>query len=590
MKILPFLLTISVTSCMSYNKLLKKAASVCDSVFYHEYVTSVVWMRTEPEDITLFLQHFHGSAVIVPLDYQNMKAVSELNKATGFKQTVLFAVSVEEFILFITTLNLDLIVPIRMVLVLTTQLTDLAMITKEAWKHDLAEIIIISKDENEEIRLTTYFPYKNGICGDYTPHSISNEKELFPEKFKNLHGCPIKVTLLNFLPYVGLQKVNGTITFIFGIDGSVFILLIKELNAIMDIVSSTDHGGMGVFVNGSWKGSFGDIVRREADIFAPAGIITQKRFSVAQMSHTYETLNIHWCAPPRREIYAWAKVLLPFLTNITPFLVLAFTVFVITIVLVKRSKLHGIKSNKNVFLQSFMIFLGQGVKFETKSSVINSFFVAWLWFCLIVRIAYQGDLVNGLQKKIYEPPFESVEQALQELDGYGGTELFREYYAGSPIADNYQVIKIGDLPRYIRDVIAGKRFLIATDILMHQYAKKFQILQEPLTHSPTCLFMRPGWPVSRRVDVIIIRAIEAGLVQKIIYDFHYTVRLRRHEKEEETGTRPLGMSTMFACYYGLILLWIFSFVIFLFEVLYYNWKHKIAYIKRKRNKLFKFHH
>lgn len=550
-------------------------AFVANLVYEPHQVTTLIWWQCNPEYVTEFSKHFHGSLVIVPIAYNNNTRERVLNKAVGYKQTVIFADSGEEFTSFITLVNLDLVVPIRLLLVLTKPIYDISEITRIAWTNDVTDILILKQNEAGEVTVYTYFPYNSEICGDFTPVEINiHSKDIFPEKFLNFHGCPIKITLLEIPPYVKLVRKNNTITSITGIDGSALMLIIDKVNASIEIVSSTDHDEMGSFINGTGTGAFGELVNRHADIFIPAAIINRKRYFVAQVSTVYQTLDVYWAAPSRREIYVWVRVFVYLFTNTMPFTCLTFIVFVIVTMIFKRFSFHETDTKDSVFLQAFIMLLGHGTKFETRSTAINGMFLLWIWFCLIVRIEYQGELVDGLRKKILEPHLKSLDEAIKAVDAYGGVETFREYYRGTSIAKNYKVLPLNNLPLYIKYVSDGNRFLLVSDILLiRQFRGNVQILDEPVIRAATCMFMRPGWPASKEFDRLIHRVFETGFVEKIRHD-NKLERITQEYTNKSHEPNPLNMTVLGACFYGLIVFEIISFIVFILEIIYYKFIEK----------------
>lgn len=582
-----FLLQAILALCWGTSAVVKKALCIAESTFIHNHAISIVWYKSDIEEVTSFLRKFVGAVVLT--ENANTEKVREFNKIIGFKQTVFFATEVNEFANFMALLKPDTVVPIRVILVLIQPTTDaeLAAITKTSWENDLADIIIVSTKEGENVELSTYFPYKKGTCGDTTPAKIKLDgKKWFPNKFTNFQGCPIKVTLLSLLPYLRLTIENETVTSVSGIDGRVFNILIEKLNATMDIVSWKDHGGIGAYINGTATGSFGDLVYRHADIFAPAIIISHLRYPMAQISNVFGTVDVYWFGPNRQEIHEWLKVLQPLMTEISPALITSFVLFIVVTKIVIRYGFHRENFRHSVMFQSFIMFLGQEVRFESKSALLNWLFVMWIWFCMIVRIVYQGDLVNGLQKPILEKPLMNFKEAIKVVDGYGGSELFREFYQGTTYYQKFNVFKIGDVTSQVKKVAYGKRFLIASDRLVaFELSNDLQIIDEPISHAPMCYFMRPGWPAAKEIDIVIQRLTEAGFMQKVLRDHIHKWMRKREVHHNNRKTRPLNMKALIGCFYVLGVLYFICVLVFIVKIVFYRLifkpKQKNRYLKGK---------
>lgn len=88
------------------------------------------------------------------------------------------------------------------------------------WKYQIFNVIVLSGD-HIELNLQTFIPFRAGSCEDTSPVRINVYRDgkflndignLFPEKMKNLYGCPIRVSITNNIkPYIFTVTLpNGT--------------------------------------------------------------------------------------------------------------------------------------------------------------------------------------------------------------------------------------------------------------------------------------------------------------------------------------------------------------------------------------------
>ncbi|XP_038212094.1 uncharacterized protein LOC119832503 [Zerene cesonia] len=311
-----------------------------------------------------------------------------------------------------------------------------------------------------------------------------------------------------------------------------------------------------------------------SDILVPAVIINQEKYLTAQMSYSYGFINIVWCVPQRQEILTWAKIILPFLSWLSGFIALSF-VFIIIVI---KASLHFHKVTKkrnDTVIKTIALFLGQEVKFETEFWLSNLVHVTWIWYCFIVRNVYQGVLIDGLHKSILEPPIRSVNDALQHLDEIVGVAAVVHLYKNTSIAKRYKPLNVNDIPVYLQRIANGERILQAVNedlILFKRY--KVQILDESVSHFPVCIFMRARWPGAEEITRIIARTVEYGLKQRIS-ELHLDRWLRNGARQSNNPTiDSLNMLTLISCFYGLIGMYIVSFVTFCIEILWHKLTRK----------------
>lgn len=552
-----------------------KAAFFANTVF-KDFITSVVWQHENPDDVTDFIKKFQGCVVVATVEENESsdEIIREFNIVKTFTQTVFIGADVNEVEYFVALLYRDIVIPIRLIVVLTKPATnsELTELMEVAWNNDVTDILIVSSN-NENVTLTTYFPYCNGKCGDFTPvHLDHDTKDLFPKKFLNFHGCEIRTTLLQMSPYSRLKFENNSFVSISGIDGKVMYILFDILNASMKVASAKDHGGIGTIINGTATGSFADLVNKQADVLLPAFLMSKARYSYVQFSHPHESATVVWFGPRRQQISEWLRVLQPFMSHITPALFSTSIVFIMVNIAIRRFVIHRSVSRDSIFFKTFKIFLGIEVRFEPKSFLTNGLLVLWIWFCMVVRIAYQGDLVNGLQKTVLETPLRSFQSAVKLTDGYGGLESIRDFFEGTQYYKQFKVIPISNISDDFKAVEAGKRFLIASDMLMGlDSAPNIQILQdEPVTEVPVCFCMRPGWPAVSNIDNVLLQMIEKGLVEKVFREHSW--KWSRPVRRDDRGAKPLTLETLTGCFYGLFVIYGVCTLVLFAEIVYHRMK------------------
>ncbi|XP_026753533.1 uncharacterized protein LOC113513747 [Galleria mellonella] len=197
-----------------------------------------------------------------------------------------------------------------------------------------------------------------------------------------------------------------------------------------------------------------------------------------------------------------------------------------------------IERKKNILIDSYSIFIGQEAKFETKSSLINSLFIMWVWFCVILRLVIQGDLTSGLQNTLLEPPMSSMEDAIKQVDGYGGGEIFKNMFKGTRLEKDYKIVSLDDTYIYLNNLVQGQRFILLTDkvaVNLVNIGTDFQFIGPTSFSIVACYYIRPGWPAAKRINNLIQRVIEVGFIIKATRENQHTNMLKLNITLE-TGT------------------------------------------------------
>ncbi|XP_075973587.1 uncharacterized protein LOC142974901 [Anticarsia gemmatalis] len=558
------------------SKLIDEAVRVTNKYYERQFVTSVVWDGHDPDGVNEFLAKYRGCVLITPM-FVNVNDIIHTKQVAGYERTIFFASKSNKFEKFMNLINQKLRSPIRLILVYKHFISDIAELsafTEIAWKNNLADIVIISKKINNEISFSTYFPYNNGVCGNFIPVKLKRKENMFPKKFNNFNKCPIRASGLLIHPFVDVVIENGTVTKLDGYDGIALTLIRDTINATLEFKEVSEASKSGFSTNGTASSIFYDLMYNKSDILIPAGILTLGRYSVTQTSHIYHDVEIRWIGPKRREIYHWIKILMPFLDTTTPFLCLAFTLFVITAVLISRQKQPEEHKKRSMCFLTYTLLLGQTTKRLTKVPLFNVFFLLWIWFCFIVRIEYQGDLVESLQNQILEAPFESLAEAIKEVDGFGGTEVVLDFYRDTHLEDGYKILALTEINAYVHRIADGERFLLATDtFFVKRILNSIQILGAQISTTWTCFYMRRGWPAASYIDSIILRLEETGLLEKI-HSMDDDEFVEDSEEEQDTRAHALDMTILSACLYGLGFMWMLCSIILVLEMIYHKLSRK----------------
>ncbi|XP_063628179.1 uncharacterized protein LOC134799670 [Cydia splendana] len=421
----------------------------------------------------------------------------------ALEQAVLFVTSAEEFLEIAINLDKKITSPGKVITLLTNpnelMISD---ITKAAWKYDIADLIILTK-ENQSVSMYTYYPYSNNVCGNTDPVKVDFKKEFFPRKFKNLFGCETRLGSVTAPPYSRLECVNGLSPFYKGVLGGLLKLIVEHINTTLKVIC----------ILSSNQKMISDLEHKTIHILT--AVIYNQDFLATQNTPVYHFFESVWCGPPQREMYTHVKVLVPMLSNFTVFLCATYLILVVVLKIIDR--LEPCNKTSHMAWKAFAVLLGQSFRSESKCWLINYLYMHWFWFSLVSSIAYQGLLVKGLQTQYLEPRFDKIENAINLVDGYGGTIRQRTVYDGTSVFDKFQVKEIHEMLSYLTPISRGKRFLILTPRLILLGHTSLQIF-EAVNHVPMTMSLTPRWGGGVEIISLQTRLIEGGFFEKILID------------------------------------------------------------------------
>lgn len=562
LKLVELILVLSITCLVESSKLTDEASYISNVEFEFRHELSVVWSHSDPEDITAFLSKYQGSIKTIYTD----KLID--NHTISFRQAVLFVTTYDEFLYFVNKMNTKVLYPSKVIVILTSLNTEqviLNSITELAWENDIADLIILNSEDTEKaVDIFTYFPYSSNGCVNTSAVKMDPIKsQFYPRKFNNFHGCDVTISGRTVYPYFMCTNNNQTSI----ADG----IYKKKLTILFGCLNTTLNWKCAEEATRQSNDPSNELIKKEYDVYANIFIDEENVIAVPSLPVLF-FCEITWCGPPQREIYAWAKVIFPMISNITALLGITFLVLAVVLkVVYKIESYKGKYKSPQIVWSTLAIFLGQQAKYVSRSLLMNLLFLLWIWFSLIVGLIYQGELVRGLQTQHLEPRFGNLENAIKLLDGYGGSQLMKFYQKGTPIEENFQVLPYHTAVSYIPEIAKGRRFLIATDKLRMKGYTNLQFLDKSIIHLPTASVVRPRWGAVVELNSLTLRLAESGLFEKLFSDLYVEITKQIvHSSPQQWNTVSLDLITLSTCFYGLAIMYLVCFVIFCGEI-FYDW-------------------
>lgn len=275
-------------------------------------------------------------------------------------------------------------------------------------------IVIIPNTSGNGISLYNFFPFQKYGCGTIKPvlwNRFTNGKYefnriFFPDKLRNMYGCPLRVVTFETPPYMILpKKINNSLE-ILGIEGILLRVLSQRMNFTI-IISVPEDGqkwGATDDIQGPVSGAIKLINDGLANLTLGCFGLTKNRVKYMSMSFSYFQTPLLFIVPPGRPYTSIEKFLQPMDKWI--WFCLGAELFIGGFVLIflkytkKRIRNFIIGRNNRIpFFNMFAIFSGNSSTYLPNRNFSRTILMIWILSSLIVRAAYQDSLFHFMQKE-----------------------------------------------------------------------------------------------------------------------------------------------------------------------------------------------
>ncbi|XP_061178448.1 probable glutamate receptor [Saccostrea echinata] len=264
---------------------------------------------------------------------------------------------------------------------------------------------------------------------------LSFHSKIFPNVDFGFNMRNLLVTTTWWPPFTErIQKEGKTVDYV-GFCADLLDELANELNFTYTYTEPPDNEFGRIYPNRTWSGMIGQLERREVDLMVAGASIQGSRENVMDFTHPFyydtTTILIKRPDPDENKMFTLAK---PFKIEviICIFFVLPVSAFLLFIIekLSPYYKIHGPEGRQNYqtsFWYMFGALLTQGGE-SLPNSQSGRTMITFFWLFSIIMVAtYSGNLIAFLTVTIDKPPFNSLEE-LVEQDEYKWGILSGTYF------------------------------------------------------------------------------------------------------------------------------------------------------------------
>lgn len=296
-----------------------------------------------------------------------------------------------------------------MFVIINGSLANISQIFQKLWMKFIYNVIVLIEDENS-IKLLTFFPYFSNHCNDTKPFEINQFKngsfkahEHFPNKFKNLFECPIKVGAHSTPPsIISHNFANGSLQ-LNGYDIELLNELANTMNFMKDIDFFTGTTPWGrIYDNGSSSGALKRAINGDVDMIIGNYFLYASRLKFLSASRSYFSDPLTLIVPPGKEFTSFGKLFKPFQSTVWMLLigVVVIGMFIITLIKFQMPEIgHFVFGTgiRNHYFNILLIFVGGSQHIVPHRNFARFLLMMFLLFCLVQRNLYQGYLFQFMQ-------------------------------------------------------------------------------------------------------------------------------------------------------------------------------------------------
>jgi hypothetical protein len=302
---------------------------------------------------------------------------------------------------------------------------DLKAIFTLLWNLQIHNVAIIYQNAIGKVLFDTFLPFNQLKCNDTTPITvnewangkfINGVENLYPDKMRNLQGCPIRLSVSNRSePYIFVKSLeNGTFTFR-GRDIKLIDALSKTLNFE---ISYSYVGNRGYLVEqGVSQNPLSAVSENLADISLGNWWLKMSRLKLLDGLSAYYSDQVIFMVPPGRKFSAFGQLAFAFSSTVWGLIFLCFLVGFATIFILRSqsrqicSFLYG-SGVQSPALNMFVGFMGGSQRVLPKRNFARFLLMLFLMYSLVMRTLYQGSYFQLLQGSGRHKQIQSVDEMI----------------------------------------------------------------------------------------------------------------------------------------------------------------------------------
>jgi hypothetical protein len=378
--------------------------------------------------------------------------------------------------------------------------------------------------------------------------------EYFPSRSpQNLNGCNVKISTVHFPPYV-IMTPNSTDTGKIqyrGVEMEYLLLVSEAMNMTLEFLPPTEKEMEDQFTT-----AFAEVTNDGVSDIAIGNLLLNPVISsFGDPSIPYMFTSIQWFVPCPEPALRVEKIKAMFATSVWLLIVLIFILMSVVFWSMARTPWQSTIINSNTYLSlldclqmTWAILLSLSVPKLPQTNLLRTVFMTYVWYCFVINTLFQSYFTSYLA----QPGYGTQIKTLQELDKsnliiyipfLAQTMIFYTSYENyykmkistetSPtFSDSFiRLIKDNDVTTLGHPLLA--EYLLATEGKFGKYKEYVCTIDENVFTTGLSIYFAKGNPLLNRVNAVLRRCLESGLVDKYKSELMWNTRLENSHKSRE---------------------------------------------------------
>lgn len=504
---------------------------------------------------------------------------------------------------------------------------DVIKVLSVLWEWKVLDVIVITKpvcrqsvaNVKTQVDLFSWFPFQSpSNCTHVTDIVLMDQwdngtfvknADLFPNKItRNLNQCPLVASTIKWGNLViasiesNSDSTEPNVVYKDGLEVILYNTIVETFNMTTAFIKPIPAYGniWGDYspVNNTYTGVIGDSKFGRSNV-SFCGLPKNYFFEMhIDSTHSYLESGFNWyvqCARPRPR---WQVLVRMFTLSVWAFLILTF--FAVAIVMWRLAKFpdeHQETAQYRSFVGTFQmllaVFLNVGVNRMPLTLVLRVFFCVWVWSSFALTTVFQTYFTSFL----VDPGLEKQVSDVEELLASNLVLTFDNGYLH--LFDDVEESEQQILSRWVscpgfeacsrRTAVVGDAATILDFQKFDLYSQKFVDengnsllcrLPSKISGYLITMFMQKGNPLFRHVNDVILRIMEAGLVNLWWSQMVERLKSSTYQESEDTLITyfVFSMSHLYMAFTFLVLSHGLSVLVFILELLC-----NFAHITKPRN-------